>query len=211
MSVFDLGIDGRKPVSLAASVSPSLHTKGIALKDTHPHQAEMVGMVEPLIPALRRYARMLSKDKSAADDLVQDCLERTFTRWHLLRSNGNIKAWIFSILHNLAMSQFRRVARRGQHMAIEDIDESVFALPPAQEDALNHHQVLAAIDRLPEEYRSVFLLIAVEELSYAEAASVLDIPLGTVMSRLYRARMRLQSDLSHSSIPPVTQNLRVVK
>lgn len=177
----------------------------------HPHQAEMVGMVEPLIPALRRYARMLSKDKSAADDLVQDCLERTFTRWHLLRSHGNLKAWIFSILHNLAMTQFRCVARRGQHMAIEEIEESVFALPPTQEDTLNHNQVLAAIDRLPEEYRSVFLLIAVEELSYAEAASVLDVPIGTIMSRLYRARMRLQRALSHSSIPPVTQNLRVVK
>lgn len=171
----------------------------------------MVGLVEPLIPALRRYARMLVRDWSIADDLVQDCLERVFTRWHLRQPNGPLKAWTFSILHNLAMNHFRRSSRRGRQVTLEDVDEAVLALPASQENVVSHSQILEAIDRLPEENRSVFLLIAVEELSYAEAASVLDIPIGTVMSRLYRARARLQSMLTSGSIPPVTQALRVVR
>lgn len=171
----------------------------------------MMRMVGPLIPALRRYACMLSKDRSVADDLVQDCLERLCTRWHLRDPDGQLRAWIFAILHNLAMNHFRRSARHGPHMAIEDADEAFLALPASQENAVNHGQVLAAIDRLPEEHRNVFLLIAVEELSYAEAASVLGIPIGTVMSRLYRARARLQSMLTDGSIPSVIPTLRVVR
>lgn len=170
--------------------------------------AEMVRLVEPLIPALRRYARMLIKDYAAADDLVQDCLERLFTRWHLRRPDEDVKAWVFTILHNLAMNTFRRSARRGPQIAIDDVDEAALSLPARQEDAVTHAQVLAAIDRLPDEYRGVFLLIAVEELSYAEAASVLDIPVGTVMSRLHRARMRLQSLLTDTASPPA---LRIVR
>lgn len=168
----------------------------------------MVQLVEPLIPALRRYAHMLSKDHSAADDLVQDCLERLFTRWHLRRPGEDLKAWIFTILHNLAMNHFRRAARHGRQVAIDEVDEAQLSFPARQEDAVMHAQVLAAIDCLPEDYRSVFLLIAVEELSYAEAASVLSIPIGTVMSRLHRARLRLQSLLTDNASPPA---LRIVR
>lgn len=170
--------------------------------------AEMMKLVEPLIPALRRYARMLSKDRSAADDLVQDCLERLFTRWHLRRPDEELKAWVFTILHNLAMNHFRRAARHARHMPLDDVDEAALSLPAPQESTVTHAQVLAAIDHLPDDYRSVFLLIAVEELSYAEAASVLDVPIGTIMSRLYRARMRLQTQLTDNATPPA---LRIVR
>lgn len=165
-------------------------------------------MIEPLIPALRRYARMLSKDPFAADDLVQDCLERLFTRWHLRRPDEELKGWVFTILHNLAMNHFRRAARHGRSMPIDEVDEAALSRPAPQEDTVMHAQVLAAIDRLPDDHRSVFLLIAVEELSYAEAASVLDVPIGTVMSRLYRARMRLQRLLTDNATPPA---LRIVR
>ncbi|HTJ02321.1 MAG TPA: RNA polymerase sigma factor [Methylovirgula sp.] len=181
---------------------------GVRLSGADRREAEMVRLVEPLIPALRRYARMLSKDRSAADDLVQDCLERLFTRWHLRRPDDDLKAWVFTILHNIAVNHFRRASRHGRQIAIDEIDEAQLSFPARQEDAVTHAQVLAAIDRLPDEHRGVFLLIAVEELSYAEAASILDIPIGTVMSRLHRARARLQSLLTDNASPPA---LRIVR
>lgn len=154
---------------------------------------DMMILVEPLIPALRRYARsLLRADASAADDLVQDCLERAITRWHQRRADGDARTWLFTILHNLAVSRLRQAARRGWHVPIDDADEAATARPPTQEAGLRHGELLRALDTLPEEQRSVLLLVSVEDLSYAEAAKVLDVPIGTVMSRLSRARERLQ-------------------
>lgn len=150
-----------------------------------------MALVEPLIPALRRYARSLLRDRASADDLVQDCLERVVGRWHQRRADGDARTWVFTILHNLAINQLKQHARRGPHMAVEDADEAAFATAPAQEDRLHVRAVFDALDSLPEEQRSVLLLVSVEDLSYAETAAVLGIPLGTVMSRLSRARNRL--------------------
>lgn len=173
----------------------------------------MIVLVEPLIPALRRYARSLLGDRTAADDLVQDCLERVVSRWHQRRADGDARTWVFAILHNLAINQFRQKARRGVPLAVEDVDEAVFAIAPAQEDRLHVRTVLAALDALPEDQRSVLLLVSVEELSYAEAAAILDIPLGTVMSRLSRARHRLARLLEEGPGQPAaaTTSLRRVK
>ena len=146
--------------------------------------------IEATIPALRRYARALVRNHATADDLVQDCLERAVTRWHQ-RREGDPRPWLFTILHNLAISRLRQMARRGYHVGLDEADESVTARPPTQEDGLRHREVLRALETLPEEQRSVLLLISVEDLSYAEAAKVLDIPVGTVMSRLSRARNKL--------------------
>lgn len=151
----------------------------------------MMALVEPLIPSLRRYARSLLRDQSAADDLVQDCLERVISRWHQRRSDGNARTWVFTILHNLAVNRLKQTARRGVHVTVDDVDETAFATAPAQENRLHHRAVVTALSELPEDQRSVLLLVSVEELSYAETASVLDIPIGTVMSRLSRARHRL--------------------
>jgi RNA polymerase sigma factor (sigma-70 family) len=181
------------------------------LRDADQRKAEMVRLVEPQIPVLRRYARMLVKDWSVADDLVQDCLERTFAHWHLRRPDRQVKPWMLSILHNLAMNHFSRSKWLSLHTAIDDVDESALARPASQESTVGYNQVLAAIDSLPEELRSLFLLIAVEELSYAEAASVLDIPVGTVMSRLHRARARLQGMLGGGPVLPAAQSLRGVR
>jgi RNA polymerase sigma factor (sigma-70 family) len=153
---------------------------------------DLMTLVEPLIPALRRYARALLSDRSAADDLVQDCLERVIGRWHQRRADGDARTWVFTILHNLAMSRLRQNTRRGRHLALEDADEGATARPPTQEDGLRHRDLLEALKTLPDDQRSVLLLVSVEDLSYAETARVLDIPLGTVMSRLSRAREKLQ-------------------
>jgi len=151
---------------------------------------EMVLLVEPQLPALRRYARALTRDRDAADDLVQDCLERAISRWHQWRERGNPRAWLFSILHNLAMN---RLGKKGasQQLAIEDAEESALARPPEQPARVQHGDLLRALDQLNEAQRSVLLLVGVEDLTYAEAARVLDVPIGTVMSRLSRAREKL--------------------
>jgi RNA polymerase sigma factor (sigma-70 family) len=153
--------------------------------------ADMAHLIEPVIPSLRRYARTFVRDAGAADDLVQDTLERAVSRWHQRRSDGETRTWLFTILHNLAVNHFRRAARRGRELPLDDAGESDVAVPPPQEDALRHDDILAAVGQLPDDQRSVLLLVSIEDASYAEAARILDIPIGTVMSRLARARARL--------------------
>lgn len=153
---------------------------------------DMLPLIEPLIPALRRYARTLLRDRSAADDLVQDCLERAITRWHQRRADGDARTWMFTILHNLAINRLRLVQRRGPHVPIEHAGDHVLARPPVQEERLRHRDVVRALETLPEEQRVVLLLVSVEDVSYAEAALILDVPVGTVMSRLSRGRERLR-------------------
>lgn len=154
----------------------------------------MLHQVEPLIPALRRYARALLRDRAGADDLVQDCLERAVNRWSQ-RRDGDVRSWLFTILHNLAIDRFRQRATRGPHISIDDAHEAAFGEPAVQDQKLMYQDVLTKLARLPDDQRAVLLLIAVEDLSYAEAAKVLDIPVGTVMSRLSRARERLQQEI----------------
>ena len=172
---------------MAASSAAASEASGRTTED-------MMTLVDPLIPALRRYARTLLRDRANADDLVQDCLERVVTYWHQRRSAATARAWVFTILHNLAMSRLRQGARRGFSVPLEDVDEGALARPPDQEHGLRRQDVLRALDRLPDEQRSVLLLVSVEDLSYAETAAALDIPIGTVMSRLARAREKLLRD-----------------
>jgi RNA polymerase sigma factor (sigma-70 family) len=153
--------------------------------------ADMVHLIEPVLPSLRRYARTFVRDASAADDLVQDTLERAISRWHQRRSDGDARAWLFTILHNLAVNHLRRAARRGRELPLDDAGEPDVATPSTQEDALRHADILAAVGQLPDDQRGVLLLVSIEDVSYAEAARILDIPIGTVMSRLARARARL--------------------
>jgi RNA polymerase sigma factor (sigma-70 family) len=162
---------------------------------------DMMHQVEPLIPSLRRYARALMRHRANADDLVQDCLERAVSRWYQ-RRDGDVRAWLFAILHNLAVNQFRQAASRGRHLAIDETDEGSFGEAAAQEQKLIYRDVLKKLARLPEDQRTVLLLVAVEDLSYAEAAKVLGIPIGTVMSRLSRARERLQQEIEGGAAAP---------
>lgn len=162
---------------------------------------EMTRLIEPLIPALRRYARALLRDRTAADDLVQDCLERVISRWHQRRADSEPRAWVFTILHNLAMTRLRRASSRPRAVPLEETGEGDLAGRASQEDALRCRDVMSGLSQLPDEQRMVLLLVGVEDLSYAEVAKVLDIPIGTVMSRLSRARERLHQTLSDEARP----------
>lgn len=159
---------------------------------------DMLRQIEPVIPALRRYARALVRNRAAADDLVQDCLVRAVSHWGQ-RRDGDPRPWLFTILHNLAINQFRRSANRGKHIAIDEANEAEFGQDAVQEQKLMYQDVLDKLARLPEDQRAVLLLVAVEDLSYADAARVLDIPVGTVMSRLSRARERLQQEMERTA------------
>lgn len=157
--------------------------------------SDLVRMVQPLIPGLRRYARAMLRDAHSADDLVQDCLERVVSRWHQRRAEGDVSTWTYTILHNLTINYLRSAKRRGPHVALDDAEDAALAHPPSQEDALRHRDLIHALQDLPDDQRSVLLLVSVEDMSYSEAAKVLDVPIGTVMSRLARARERLRRSL----------------
>jgi len=158
-----------------------------------------------LIPRLRRYARALAGDRAAADDLVQDTLERAWTKLHLFRRGTDLRAWLFTVMHNVHVNQLR--AARPSAQLDEDMPE--LALPARENDALVLRDLDAAIRRLPLEQRQVLLLVALEDMSYDEAARTLEIPIGTVMSRLARAREKLRAMLS--GLPPGGKQLKIVK
>lgn len=143
-------------------------------------------LIEPQIPALRRYAFALTRDHHRADDLVQDGLERAIGRWYLRRPDGDLRAWLFAIVHNLFISTLRRERGRPHH---ESLDEDAGPdVPGGQEGALVGRDILRALQALTTDQRAVLLLVGVEGLSYEAAGRVLDVPIGTVMSRLSRAR-----------------------
>ncbi len=139
------------------------------------------------IPALRRYARALTGDAWAADDLVQDTLERACHKWSLWTPGTDLRAWLFTLMHNLHASQVRRTAV--QTMDIDALGTEPAALPATPDGPLDLQRCLLL---LPEDQRAVLLLAALEDLSYAEIGRVLGVPVGTVMSRLSRARERLR-------------------
>jgi RNA polymerase sigma-70 factor, ECF subfamily len=153
---------------------------------------DRAALIEAQIPGLRRFATSLLRgDRERADDLVQDTLERALSRWHLRRAGGNLRGWLYAILYNRFLSDQQRLRRRGPHGALSE-DAEIPGIAGGQDSALEHRDLLRAFSTLPEEQRSVLLLIAVEDLSYEEAAQVLGVPIGTVMSRLSRARERLR-------------------
>jgi RNA polymerase sigma-70 factor, ECF subfamily len=163
-------------------------------------------LIEQQIPRLRRYARALTGDRSAADDLVQDTLERALNKFHLWRYGNDLRAWLFTVMHNVYVNQMR--ARPAQPMVPLDAEEIDLPERPAQTDMLEIRDLDAALSRLPEEQREVLLLVGLEQLTYGETAKVLGIPIGTVMSRLFRARERLRRVLTGQA---GAASLRVIK
>ena len=141
-----------------------------------------------LIPRLRRYARALVGDRARADDLVQDTLERAWNKFHLWRPGSDLRAWLFTVMHNVHVNQVR--ASR-DHATLDD-DGDEMAVAPVQGAALEIRDLERALALIPAEQREVLLLIALEDMSYAEVANALGIPIGTVMSRLSRAREKLR-------------------
>jgi RNA polymerase sigma-70 factor, ECF subfamily len=147
-------------------------------------------LIAQQIPRLRRYARALTGDRSAADDLVQDTLERALGRFHLWRQGSDLRAWLFTIMHNIFVNQARSRARH-HHEALE-VDPGAEALRGRDPEWLEVRDLANALGRIPDEQRAVLLLVGLEQFSYDEAARILDIPIGTVMSRLSRGRERLR-------------------
>jgi len=168
--------------------------------------AQFLDEVEASIPALRRYARALTRNADHADDLVQDCIERAIRKQMLWKPTGPLKAWLFRILLNLYRNELRLHRRRGEHVPVETllVEPSV---APAQPGRIALNEMSKAIDTLNGEQREALLLVVLEGLSYAEAAEALEIPLGTLMSRLGRARAALRK-LTGSGEEP---RLRTVK
>jgi RNA polymerase sigma factor (sigma-70 family) len=160
-----------------------------------------MALIEECIPALRRYASALLRDRQEVDDLVHDCLVRALDRLHTLRNDAEMRSWLFAIMHNLYVSRFRRKQTQGQSLSIEALEEQAPAVHPRQEEHLEAQDVIRAVERLPEDHRAVLLLVTVEDLSYAEVAQVLGIPIGTVMSRLARARERVRRDTEGRASP----------
>ncbi len=157
------------------------------------------------IPRLRRYARALLGDRYAADDLVQDTLERAWNKFHLWRPGSDLRAWLFAIMHNVFVNQVR--SRKSEiERTMEELP--AIAVRATQSDALELADVERSLRGLPEEQREVLLLVAVEEMTYDEVSHALAIPVGTVMSRLSRARERMRRLIAgaQQSVP-----LKVVK
>ncbi|MDS4069027.1 MAG: RNA polymerase sigma factor [Candidatus Competibacter sp.] len=162
-------------------------------------------LVTEQIPRLRRYARALV-GAQRADDLVQDCLERAWSRRRLWDGQGELRAWLFAILHNLYVNSVRRQAGAPPFEPLPEEDPPALA-PSRHEVALDLRDVERALDGLSLEHREVVLLVGLEQLDYAEAAAILNVPPGTVMSRLARAREALRRALRE----PPRARLRRVK
>ena len=152
--------------------------------------SDLAGNIEQHIPRLRRYARALTGDRAAADDLVQDTLERALSRFHLWRRGSDLRAWLFTIMHNIFVNQ----ARSRMRYPHEPFDEpAAERLQYREPDWSELRDIGNALAKLPVEQRTVVLLVGLEQFTYDEAARVLDVPIGTVMSRLSRARERLRA------------------
>jgi RNA polymerase sigma-70 factor (ECF subfamily) len=154
--------------------------------------SETSHLIVEQIPHLRRYALALLGDAERADDLVQDCLERAWSRFHLFREDGNLRAWLFTIMHNLNANAARRASRRPRTVPFEH-DRHAVPMSGNQEDRVAVSALARALDGIPTEQREVVLLVGLEQMTYEEVARVLDIPVGTVMSRLHRGRERLRN------------------
>ncbi len=163
--------------------------------------------VAPHLHMLYRTALRMTQHEQAAEDLLQDTLERAFLNFARYEPGTNIRAWLLRIMSNVRISGFRRVARRPQTASLDDLEEfSIYGaacadgiatadVESAVLDRIGEEAILQAIDRLPEDFRMVVVLADVEGFSYKEMASILEVPIGTVTSRLFRGRQQLQRSL----------------
>jgi len=161
----------------------------------------LMGEIEASMPALRRYAWGLLRNTDDADDLVQECLVRALDRLGGDLAISAVRPWLFTIMHNLFVSRWRAKRRRRETMSGDEVETVEVAVGPEQEGALIRRDLLAGLDRLAEDQRQVLLLVSVEGLEYREVASILGVPVGTVMSRLSRARDNLYAYMDGGKRP----------
>lgn len=145
-----------------------------------------------VLPALNRFAMSLTRNQEAAEDLVQDSIERALLKSHYYQPGTNFRSWIFTLCRRLFLNQIRKQKTQGVSVELDDSPQSKISAPPAQESACEYREVMAHFDQLPTRDRDVISLIAIEGMKYTEAASQLNTPVGTIRSRLSRARNRLK-------------------
>lgn len=144
-----------------------------------------------LLPKLRRFAMTLTRNSADADDLVQEACERAITRSHLWNGEGRLESWVYAMTRNLWVDEIRKRKVRTGGGIVEADEQDELSVEPSAEKAIYAKQLHAMIHSMPEGLSSVFVLVNVEGYSYREAADILGIPIGTVMSRLSTARLRL--------------------
>lgn len=145
------------------------------------------------IPRLRRYARALSGNTHAADDLVQDTLERALIKKSLWRTGSRLRPWLFTIMHNIYVNQIRRHSTSPQ---MQELDDNIRDTSDTPESIYFAQQLQYSINMLPDDHKEIFLLVSLEGFGYEEVAGIMNIPVGTVMSRLSRTREKLRKQVS---------------
>lgn len=160
---------------------------------------EKRGAILAELPRLRRYARALMRDRESADDLVQDCIEKALERIDNWQTGDNPRRWLFTIMHHIFVDQLRKVKRRGATVPLSTQHENAFVTQPTQLETLQAREVLEALQTIEPDRRSALVLVSVEGMTYAEAATVLGIPAGTLMSRIARGREELRLQLEDAS------------
>jgi RNA polymerase sigma-70 factor, ECF subfamily len=147
------------------------------------------------LPYLRRFARGLCGDASLADDLVQDCVERALMKSHLYDPARPLRAWLYAVLRNIYVSNWRRNSKHTSAKELDDLQGAEGAVPPDQDSNFSVSLITEALDTLPIQQREVLVLVSLEEVSYQQAAEIIGVPIGTIMSRLSRGRAHLQNIL----------------
>jgi RNA polymerase sigma factor (sigma-70 family) len=157
------------------------------------------------LPGLRRYARALTGNAWEADDLVQDTLERACAKWALWQAGTNLRAWLFTVMHNLYLNQQRSAN------AVHESDDMLNDLPSPPVRLDEQIDLQSCLMRLPADQRALLLMVTLEDMTYEAAAKVLGIPMGTVMSRLSRARQHLRElmDAATSAAEPKAPSLKL--
>ena len=159
-------------------------------------------LLEVHIPGLRRFAcALLRGNQEHADDLVQDSLERALSNWHRRRLEADLRSWVYTIVYNRFLTERRRQRRyAAYHSLAECVDQDLPTADGGQNSALIYRDLLRGVATLPQEQRAVLLLVGVEDYSYKDAARMLGVPIGTVMSRLSRGRERLRQYMNGERI-----------
>lgn len=168
---------------------------------------ELKWMIARQIPHLRRYAIVLTKSETQADDLVQDCLERGLRKRHLWHRTGSLRSWLFRMLYRTHIDRQR--SRRREDIPVEaGVVDAAVTQPPEQEHAVELRNITDALDRLPGDQRATVLLVALEGFAYDEVAEIMDVPVGTVRSRLSRGRQTLRELLTREEPKRVLRRVK---
>ena len=164
--------------------------------------------LDECLPALHRFAFTLTRNEDRANDLVQDCVERCLRKQHLF-DGQNLRSWMFTVCRRVFLNQIRRDKVRGTPVDMDDAPQSRLSIDASQEEQMHYKDVVTGFQTLPHNDKVVLSLVAIEGLKYEEAAALLDVPVGTVRSRLSRARSRLRDALAEQGVEQGAEEIRL--